>query len=135
MPGPSVPGEDKAAGGGLRHDLQVVLDRQQGGQRSADEVLVVGEEHADHGAGVSAVTPGPRWPGPGGTAAAPQAGRLASSRKWPLRGCPVVMLPPRPASRSPSPASPLPPDPAAGVCTRSLSMLSVTARGAPGESR
>ena len=45
--------EGLVAGGGLGHDLQVFLDRQQGGQRSADEVLVVGEEHADHGAGVS----------------------------------------------------------------------------------
>src|SRR5271166_205594 len=126
--------EGLVARGGLSYHLQDVLDRQQGGQRGADEVLVVGEEHADHGAGVS-VTPVPAWPGPGGTAAAPQAGRLASSRKWPLRGCPVVMLPPRPASRSPSPASPLPADPASGVCTRSLSMRSVTARGTPGESR
>ena len=43
-----------------------------------------------------------------------EAGRLGSSRKWPLRGCWVVMLPPRPASRSLSPRRPVPPAPAPG---------------------
>jgi hypothetical protein len=85
-PVPAGHREGLVPGGGLGHDLDVVLDCQQGGQRGTDQVLVVGEEHADHGAGFSAMTAVPGWPGSGGVAAAPEAGTVASSRKRPLLG-------------------------------------------------
>ena len=72
---------------GLEDDIEVVFQCQEGGQRRPDEVLVVGQQHADH----ARTVPG-RW--------------AASRNEPPSRA--AVRRPPEARSRSARPVRPLP---------------------------
>src|SRR5690606_23320652 len=99
--GPVVPagGHRLRPGGGLRDDLDVLLEPEEPGEGVADEVLVVGEEDADHGASIVS--------GAGCSAAA--RGTRARRVNVPPRAS-VVSVPPSVPSRSERPRSPEPDD-------------------------
>src|ERR1700675_1219152 len=53
----ATPAQASGPRGRLSHDLQVFLDRQQGGKCGTDQVLVVGQQNADHGPGPPVLAP------------------------------------------------------------------------------
>ena len=86
------------AGRGLRDHVQVVLQAEQGGQGGADEVLVVGEQQPDHGAGSRAAA----------VVLLVVVGSRASTVNQPPGSGPAVRCPPEALTRSRSPARPCP---------------------------
>src|SRR5690606_34500603 len=88
------------AGGRLGDHPEVVLQGEQGGQRAADQVLVVGEQHP-YGLGHEAASPT-------GPSVASGTSAVSRNRSPPTR--PASSRPSTAASRSRSPASPEPPE-------------------------
>src|SRR5690606_10503449 len=93
-------GQRLGAGGRLGDHPEVVLQGEQGGQRAADQVLVVGEQHP-YGLGHEAASPT-------GPSVASGTSAVSRNRSPPTR--PASSRPSTAASRSRSPASPEPPE-------------------------
>ena len=93
-------GDHLVAAADRRHDLEVLLQREQRGQRAADQLLVVGEQQADHQALARRGEPDPQPPPrrlqrPGVDAAAGRGDPLAQPGQAVARRCAV---PPTPSS-------------------------------------
>ena len=101
--GAAPPASDLVAAGHLADDLEVGLEREQGGERAPDEVLVVGQQQPD----AARVTRAPR----------PAAGSRGGTAG------PAVTGPPVAATRSVSPRSPLPRRPPPGPAPSSTTSI------------
>ena len=102
----------------LRHDLEVVLEFEQRGERRADQRLVVGEQHPDRHAGIV-----------GSSTACSRSGTIGSAistrNRQPSARPEATSVPPAASTRSRSPVRPLP---APAIPPRPLSSMVIQRR-------